>query len=127
MDLYSNIEQLLHAYVDGELGKADKLRVQAMMQEDESIRERVNELRNAKEWIKQSFAGECAPTRSLPQAGDGARGMPVLRIAASFLLAVVTFAAGWFGHSVHQESGRTILADSTVNTESLAFIIEKAA
>lgn len=122
----SSIEQLLHAYVDGELGKAEKSRVQAMMRDDERIRERVSELRNGKTSIKRSFEGERAPTRSLPGAHSTPWEMPLLRIAATLLLVVGAFTAGWVGHATRQNDGRQNIALETINPESGHIILHIA-
>ena len=113
-----DIEQLLHAFVDGELDQAAKSRVLAMMQDDHSIRERVSELRNAKEWIKVSFEGEYAPTRTLPGERQRPWDMPLLKVAASVLLLVSVFAAGWFGHAIQPGSGRDLAASATPDPDS---------
>jgi intracellular sulfur oxidation DsrE/DsrF family protein len=100
----SELEHILHAYVDGELNQPEQRHLLVRMENDETLRERVCDLRNTKEWIKSSFEGETAPTRSLPGSHTLLWGMPVLRVAASFLLALVAFGAGWLGHSVQGQA-----------------------
>jgi intracellular sulfur oxidation DsrE/DsrF family protein len=105
----SQLEHILHAYVDGELADPEKRRLLVRMENDESLRQRVCELRSTKEWIKFAFEGETAPTRPLPVERASVRDMPMLRVAASLLLMVFAFGAGWLGHSL-QEQGPQQLA-----------------
>ncbi len=94
------IERVLHAYVDGQLGDEERRRLLYRLQADDDVRARICELRNTKEWVKFSFEGETAPTRSLPKGYAPTWDGPLLRIAATILLAVLAFGAGWMGHSM---------------------------
>ena len=62
----SELEHSLHAFVDGELDQPEQRDLLVRMENDQTLRERVCDLRNTKEWIKSSFEAETAPTRSLP-------------------------------------------------------------
>jgi len=104
------IERILHAFVDGELSKLEKSRLLVKMENDDAIRERACELRRTKEWVKFSFEGETAPTRSLPTNRSRFWNSPVFHAAASLLIAVVAFSAGWVGHTVQQHTPQTLAA-----------------
>jgi intracellular sulfur oxidation DsrE/DsrF family protein len=109
----SELEHILHAYVDGELSQPEKRRLLVRMENDETLRERVCDLRNTKEWVKFSFGGETAPTRSLPGGHERLWSTPVLRVAASFLLALLAFGAGWFGHSVQGQAPQRLALETS--------------
>ncbi|TCK18614.1 intracellular sulfur oxidation DsrE/DsrF family protein [Thiogranum longum] len=94
------IERILHAYVDGELDAQTKSRILIQMENDESARARACELQRTKEWVKFSFEGEKAPTRALPGINWRLRHASPFQIAASLLIAVLAFGAGWGGHSL---------------------------
>jgi len=78
----SQLEHILHAYVDGELADPEKRRLLVRMENDQSLRQRVCELRATKEWIKFAFEGETAPTRPAPIERSPLHDMPMLRVAA---------------------------------------------
>ncbi len=116
------IERILHAYVDGELSTPEKSRLLVKMENDNTIRERVCDLRRTKEWVRFSFEHETAPTRSLPSTRRYFRKTPVSRIAASVLLAILTFTAGWVGHSL-RDSAPQNLALENISGESQHVIL----
>lgn len=94
------IERIMHAYVDGELSPREKHRLLLRMEEDDRVREEICDLQRTKEWVKFSFEGETAPTRTLPKGKLRSWWeFPVLRVAASLLVILVAFGAGWTGHS----------------------------
>ncbi len=106
------IERILHAYVDGELDAKTKRRLLIQMENDESARARACELQRTKEWVRFSFEGEQAPTRTLPGINWRLRHASPINIAASLLIAVLAFAAGWGGHSLRDDSIPAIALDT---------------
>lgn len=104
------IERILHAFVDGELSKLEKSRLLVKMENDDTIRERTCELRRTKEWVKFSFEGETAPTRTLPVNRNRFWNPPIFHVAASILIAVMAFSAGWMGHTMQQGTPQTLAA-----------------
>ncbi|HHJ17668.1 MAG TPA: hypothetical protein ENJ80_13330 [Gammaproteobacteria bacterium] len=109
------IERILHAFVDGELSKLEKSRLLVKMENDDAIRERACELRRTKEWVKFSFEGETAPTRSLPVNRNHFWNSPVFHVAASLLIAVLAFSAGWIGQSLQEGTVQTLAAGTASN------------
>lgn len=110
-------ESILHAYVDGELDTEARRRLLARMENSGDMRDRVCELRHTKEWVKFSFEGETAPTRSLPKRGSlrwNRWGPSMFRVAASVLVAVIAFGAGWFSHNLHQNVPRKLALESII-------------
>lgn len=99
-------ERILHAYVDNELEHEDRKRALLRIEADEVARRQVCELQRTKEWVKFSFAEERAPTRNLPPARRYPR---FLQFAATVLLLIGTFGAGWYGHSLRAPA--SMLAD----------------
>lgn len=106
------IERILHAYVDGELSAQEKSRLLVKMENDSSIRDRACSLQRTKEWVKFSFEHETAPTRSLPHARHHYWGKSVIHIAASVLVVVMAFGAGWLGHSIQRDAPQQYALDN---------------
>ncbi len=105
-------DRMLHAYVDGELTTGEKQSMLSRFESDPQCRQRVCDLQRTKEWVQFSFEDVRAPTRELPAAHDVSRFMGVIRVAASILVLVCAFGAGWYGHSLkgdhsHQASLQT--------------------
>ena len=106
------IERILHAYVDGELNTPEKSRLLVKMESEDAIRERVCDLHLIKEWVRFSFEHQTAPTRSLPHYRRRFRQLPVSRIAASVLVAVLAFGAGWIGHLLQDNTPQNLALEN---------------
>jgi len=98
-------ERILHAYVDGQLGRREKQRTLLRLETDERSRKRVCELQRTKEWVQFSFEDERAPTRGLPDVRRCAWKTGVLRVAASFVLVSLIAGAGWISRAARQTDG----------------------
>jgi len=106
-------DSMLHAYVDNELDTDAKRRLLLRLDQDSAARDRVCELRNTKEWVKFSFEGMSAPTRDLPENPGWLGKTTLLRVAASILVMLCTFAAGWFGGSAQNSDAARVLVENT--------------
>ncbi len=106
------IERILHAYVDGELSAQEKSRLLVKMENDNSIRDRACSLQRTKEWVKFSFEHETAPTRSLPRARHHFWETSCFHVAASVLVVVLAFGAGWFGNSLQRDVPQKLALES---------------
>lgn len=91
-------DETLNAFVDGQLDHGEaRLLLEAMARHAE-LRARVDELRQIQDRIRHAYA-DTAPARDAPRALPR-RGIGLGRaMAASLLLAALTFSAGWLGHS----------------------------
>jgi len=107
-------ERILHAYVDGELDKAEKQRMMLRLEHDERSRNRICDLQRAKEWVQFSFEGERAPTRNLPDRRRRVWTRRIARVAASFLLLTLSFSAGWIGRTAQHPGDNTLSLDSII-------------
>jgi len=94
------VDRILHAYVDNELGYDERRRTLLRIESDQRARHQVCDLRRTKEWVKFSFENEKAPTRTLPPGFSGRWRRGVVRVAASMVLVLGAFGAGWYGHLV---------------------------
>jgi len=107
-------ERGLHAYVDGELDRQEKQRMLSRLENDERGRERLCELARTKHWVQAAFEEERAPTRALP----GVRGCTglcnTLRVAASLLVLMLAFGAGWLSHPAQAPGEQYAAHDSTL-------------
>ncbi len=111
-------DRMLHAYVDGELSTGEKQAMLSQFESDPQCRRRVCDLQRTKEWVQFSFEGECAPTRELPAARAPAWLAGTVRVAASVLLLVFVFGAGWYGHSLReQRDNRATLQQAVPDTK----------
>lgn len=99
-------ERILHAYVDGQLGRREKQRTLLRLETDERSRKRVCELQRTKEWVQFSFEDERAPTRELPDVRRRAWKAGALRVAASFVLVSLILGAGWISRAAWQTDNR---------------------
>jgi len=96
-------DSLLHAFVDGELSGADRLRVLAAMDADAQVSERVCALRESKEWVRLAFDQVQAPER--PVASSRRRGAvmrPLPALVASVVLMLGGFLLGWFAQETQR-------------------------
>lgn len=109
------VERILHAYVDNELDHEDRRRTLLRIETDEAIGKQVCELQRTKEWVKFSFVDEKAPTRTLPKTTGLGWNTRIFSVAASILVLVAVFTAGWLGHSY--QSGEEQFAMATVEPE----------
>jgi len=107
-------ERILHAYVDGELGKSEKQRMLLRLETDERSRKRVCDLQRTKEWVQFSFEGERALSRKLPDSRRRIWAHGVIRVAASFMLLALAFGAGWIGHTVQQPGDLPVALESII-------------
>jgi len=105
-------ERILHAYVDGQLGRREKQRTLLRLESDERSRKRVCELQRTKEWVQFSFEDERAPTRELPDVRRRAWKAGALRVAASFVLVSLIVGAGWISRAARQTDGRHAAVDT---------------
>ncbi len=111
------VERILHAYVDDELEPQAKSRLLVKLENDEDIRTRACELQRTKEWVKCSFEGEAAPTRTMPGIQWRLRHTSPFGIAASLLVVLIAFSAGWGSHWLTGSSIQTIATEDTTNSE----------
>ena len=109
-------ERILHAYVDNELEPQAKSRLLIQLENDQRIRARACELQRTKEWVKFSFEGESARTRTLPGLQWRLRHTSPIYIAASLVILLIAFGAGWSGHSLTENVNHPALAGSSGKT-----------
>lgn len=89
-------DEHLNAFVDGELGEAEKLELMDALGRDETLRRRIYALRSLKDMVKGAY--ESVPEVSRPADEIEPRpGRLRMAVAASVLLAV-GIAIGWFAH-----------------------------
>jgi len=87
-------DELLNAYVDNELGPEDAERIEQAMAVDARLRERVEELKQLKQLVRNAYVDERSPSRvSRPPRLWSAAGL-VASLVAFVLGAVIT--SGWF-------------------------------
>lgn len=79
-------DELLNAYVDGELDGEDRRRIEWAMQQDSGLRERVDELGSLKQLVRDAYVDEAPP--HVPVS------MPRRRIATGLAASAAAFALG---------------------------------
>jgi uncharacterized protein len=90
-------DNLLHAFVDGQLHGADRERLLAAMETDIPLRERTCALRRTKEWVNLAFETAQSPVRTRTQtASRGPSRQRMCALAASLALLIGGFLLGWF-------------------------------
>lgn len=85
----------LHAYVDNELDGKRKHALMESMHADDELAYRVCELQRTKQWLKSAFEGAEPPSSRYTGAGLRPRWASRWGMAASILLLLAAFAAGW--------------------------------
>jgi intracellular sulfur oxidation DsrE/DsrF family protein len=90
-------DEILHAYIDGELDGDTQQCIRTAMQQDSLLRERVTRLHRTKEMMRLAFAGAEPPAQRhrLPTANRRAQ---AYGIAASFLILALCFGMGILGY-----------------------------
>lgn len=98
-------DQMLGAFVDGQLDPAGCEAVVKAVETDPDVRERVYQLRRAKDLMKLGFAGAQAPTRrtTRPTFNTGSLKRYSVAIAASVAVAAVGFTTGMLGYYTSQQ------------------------
>lgn len=94
-------EEELNAFVDDQLGTADRARVLDAINRDETLQRRVAEIRQTQRLVRHAYERPPLPRRTAPAPPAWSQKM----LAASLLISV-GMAAGWLLHKV---------ADSSVN------------
>lgn len=87
-------DELLNAYVDGELGPDDAERIEQAMAGDGRLRERVEELEHLKQMVRSAYVDEQSPSR----LSSSPRRWNTAGLAASLMAFVLgaVVASGWF-------------------------------
>ncbi len=98
-------DEIINAYVDGELSGAEKEAFRQALEEDASLREETRSICELKKQLKQSYGHVAVPGHG--EGGVSRRGNQIARYGAAAMLAIVVGAvAGWLGHgkfeSLHQ-------------------------
>ncbi|HEY9150761.1 MAG TPA: hypothetical protein VIQ75_08165 [Gammaproteobacteria bacterium] len=90
-------DDLLHAYLDGELDALTGQQIQDAMKEDAALRGRVHALLNTKEMMQLAFSSAKPPRASKPLPATG-RVRPVYGLVASLLVLTLCFGVGVLGY-----------------------------
>ena len=110
-------EVTLTAFVDNQLDAANREAVIKAMDEDESVRQHVYELRKAKDLIKLSFS-EATPSKTCPKNFmRPLRNRCLARVAAAFIIFTVGLSAGVTGHNYYNNENHLSVANLTSLTQ----------
>lgn len=123
-------DNILHAFVDGQLEGPDRERLLAAMETDIPLRERVCALRRTKEWVTLAFETAQAPTRSRQQPSRRSVSRQRLcGMAATLLLLIGGFLLGWFTqqsqHS-HEPLSSVVLRDIEAGNYRVVLHIDRS-
>lgn len=110
MDSYS--DELLNAFIDGELDEQDKSRLLADLGRDPALSARVCELRKVRDMLQLGYASVPAADRPVARTAVGHIRRWRIAVAASMLLAV-GIVGGWISHaSLERQPALTELAQT---------------
>jgi intracellular sulfur oxidation DsrE/DsrF family protein len=122
-------DNLLHAFVDGQLHGVDRERLLAAMESDGPLRERVCALHRTKEWVNLAFESTAPPScrlhtpmRRWPR--QGLRGL-----AASLLLFAAGFLLGWVVQEAqrpHEPISSVVLRDIEAGRYKVVLHIDRS-
>ena len=118
-------DQILSAFVDGQLDDTTSASVIMAMEIDSDVRSRVYQLRRAKDLVKIGFKNARAPSSEKQYATPRNWKKPSLGIAASFAIIVASFIAGSFGYYYSQQtdSRQNITVASIAQEENSRIIL----
>lgn len=95
-------DERLNMLIDGELTPADADGLLEQLRTDAALRERVSQLRLAKELVRHAYAGVEAPARAATAKGRARRWRPAAAALASLALGVIL---GW---AVREQAGGSV-------------------
>lgn len=109
-------DEILNAYIDGELELEDNDRITAAMETDDILRRRVNDLRKISDLVREAFEDVRPPVHGATRGARAPAGAAIWRAAAG--IALVGFGAlfGWHLYGHHAET-RELQALLTVNQQ----------
>lgn len=90
-------DDLLHAYIDGELDALTGQQIEDAMKQDAALRGRVHALSDTKEMMRLAFSSAKPPRASRPLTG-ASRVRPMYGLAASLLVLTLCFGVGVLGY-----------------------------
>lgn len=123
-------ENMLAAFVDGQLDvEKSELVIQAM-DKDETVRESVYRLRRAKDLMKLGFADALPPEMDSIGSELRQRKLNPLYVAASVLILVASFSFGFFGYMAGKQLGSNsdsvLVSDTQTNPVHVVLHIDKS-
>lgn len=120
-------DNLLHAFVDGQLQGEDRKRLLSAMEADADLSERVCALRRTKDWVNIAFEGVQAPQHSLRKIPAPFNRNWLCGLAASMLLLATGFLFGWTVSSSAQEPlHAVVLRDLEAGTHKVVLHIDRS-
>ena len=99
-DLKDIDDNILGEFVDNELDSASRAHVLEAMKQNASVRERIQQMRRAKDYMKLGFGGAKASVSSEPVRSTRHWRLDSLGLAASVLILITGLGLGYFGHSL---------------------------
>lgn len=90
-------DEFLNAFVDDQLDPAEKSRVFELIEQDETLKARVCELRGLKARVQHAYANPPPPPRA--SARSWLRGAPLQQALVASLLLAIGSVSGWFAHN----------------------------
>ena len=124
-------DQLLSAFVDGEIDASNQEAVIKAMETTPEVRERVYRLRRAKDLMKLGFGDASAPSSDTGKSRGRTWKLFSTGMAASVAALAVSFGAGMLGHQYYsgQESGnsnQTVAAVTHQQTDKVILHIRES-
>lgn len=114
-------EVMLAAFVDDQLDIDNREAIIRAMDEDESLREKVYDLRKTKDLMKLSFGGENPPEASPKIYTNTFHSQCVARIAAVFTALAIGLSAGFTGYQYCSQTGHA----SHMSAQNLAALTQQ--
>lgn len=112
-DSYS--DEILNAFIDGELSSDDELSILNAMQKDDKLLNRINDLKRIKKLVSTLYQDERLD--SLMHTTTGYERKQYLTLVASVLL-VFGIVSGWFGHSLITSDTNNIKTSKHLNVKN---------
>lgn len=90
-------DEFLNAFVDDQLEPAEKSRAFELIEQDETLKARVCELRGLKERVQHAYLNPPLPSRASTK--NWLSGVPYKQVLAASLLLAIGSVSGWFAHN----------------------------
>ncbi len=119
-------DNLLHAFVDGQLQGNERKRLLSAMEADADLSERVCALRRTKEWVNLAFEGVHAPLHSRHKIPAPSNRNRLFGLAASLLLLTTGFFIGWMVSTAHEPLNTVVMRDLQMGSHKVLLHIDRS-
>ncbi|MFO7604066.1 MAG: hypothetical protein R6X06_09665 [Gammaproteobacteria bacterium] len=112
-------DELLNAYIDGELDIDDRTQILEQMRQDTELNRRVCALKKVRDMVRLAYDDLPVPV-TYPSIASPQNHRRYVAMAAGVLMMLGTFTAGWFLHGQQQALSLVELAQEVTHNQTIA-------